>query len=113
MKTLLFKSIDILNIVVVKWICRGSAKSAHALLAALLGTQMWLWLTVLENEFVAFGLNFLISSVLFLGKEFVDAIKPNPTGFDKSDLAIDYISWFTGTVLISLIWEIVEFYSRM
>lgn len=113
MKTLLFKSLDILNIVVVKWICRGQAGYAHALLAALLGTQMWLWLTVLENEFVAFGLNFLISSVLFLGKELVDAIKPNPTGFDKSDLLIDYIFWFISTVLIYLILWFIEFYSRM
>jgi hypothetical protein len=37
---LLFKSLDILNIVVVKWICRGRAGYAHALLAALLGGQM-------------------------------------------------------------------------
>ena len=40
--------------------------------------------------------NFLISSVVFIGKELKDR---KTSGFDKVDLFCDYLGWFGGCIL--------------
>ena len=42
------------------------------------------------------GWNFLISSVVFIGKEIKDR---KTSGFDKVDLFCDYLGWFGGCIV--------------
>ena len=42
------------------------------------------------------GWNFLISSVVFIGKEIKDR---KTSGFDKVDLFCDYLGWFGGAIV--------------
>ena len=42
------------------------------------------------------GWGLLISTILFVGKEYFDTIKKNPTRFDKADLFVDYLGFGIG-----------------
>ncbi len=62
-------------------------KIKHFIVGAALGAASY---------FTYWGWGLLASSVIFVGKETYDVYKPQPTGFDKLDLLVDYIGWFFG-----------------
>lgn len=64
------------------------------------------FITGFANAFVAV---FLLSSVVFFWKEYLDTIKPNPTGFDKVDLVADYMGLFIGYVVAFIIYALIRF----
>jgi len=62
-------------------------KIKHLVIGAALGAASYL-------TFWGWGL--LISSLIFVGKEYYDTVKKNPTGFDKADLFVDYLGFGIG-----------------
>jgi len=50
-------------------------------------------------------LTFIFGSLIFVGKEIVDKYKPQPTGFDRIDLAADYIGYAQAVVVSYLLYQ--------
>ena len=48
-------------------------------------------------------LSWLISSLFFFGKEYIDTIKKNPTGFSWRDIRNGYIGWAVSTTIITIL----------
>lgn len=63
-------------------------KTKHFIVGAALGVA-----TYFSNHWL---LGAVIATMIFVGKEVWDMYKPNPTGFDKVDLAVDYIGLVIG-----------------
>ena len=51
--------------------------------------------------------SFLVASLLFFLKEFIDCVKQNPTGWSWRDIKNGYIGWITITLIIILIKYII------
>lgn len=63
-------------------------KIKHLIVGAVLGAA-----TYISGHWM---LGFVISTIIFVGKEVFDMYKPQPTGFDKVDLTVDYIGLVIG-----------------
>ena len=86
----------------IKWFRKLSDKQKHLLVGFVCGVLyspvVFLW--DINSAIIS---NLIASSALFIGKEFYDKYKPNPTGFDKVDLFADYLGWGIGVWLSSVL----------
>jgi len=71
--------------------CKANSTIAHIIGASILA---------LSYLVVGLLLSFIISSIFFISKEFIDK---NTTGFDYKDLAIDYVTWSITIIIIKII----------
>lgn len=62
-------------------------KTKHFIVGAALGVASY---------FTSWGWGLLASTLIFVGKEYYDTVKKNPTGFDKADLFVDYFGFGIG-----------------
>ena len=86
----------------IKWFRKLNDKQKHLLVGfvcgALYSPVVFLW--EINSAIIS---NLVASSALFIGKEFYDKYKPNPTGFDRVDLFADYLGWGFGVWLSSVL----------
>ena len=85
----------------IKWFRKLNDKQKHMIVGAIMGflyfPAVFLW-----DINAAIISNFIVSSMMFIGKEIYDKYKPNATGFDKVDLFADYLGWCVGVWVGSL-----------
>ena len=86
----------------IKWFRKLNDKQKHLIVGAIMGF-LYFPVVFLWGINAAIISNFIASSVVFIGKEFYDKYKPNPTGFDKVDLFADYLGWGIGVWLSSVL----------
>ena len=86
----------------INWFRCRNDKQKHLIVGAIIGF-LYFPVVFLWDINAAIISNFIVSSALFIGKEFYDKYKPNPTGFDKVDLFADYLGWGIGVWLSSVL----------
>ena len=82
-------------------------KTQHIIVAAIFGV-MSLPLSLVIGFTMALVSVFVVSTVLFLGKEYYDTIKPKPTGFDKVDMTVDYLGLAAGFIIAFIIHTVIQ-----
>lgn len=73
-------------------------KLKHFIVGAALGVASY---------FTSWGWGLLASTLIFVGKEYYDTVKKNPTGFDMVDLIADYFGFGLGFLAAGIIHGII------
>ena len=83
-------------------------KTKHFIVGSFFG------LLTLPLSFATFGfawaavISLICGSIVFVGKEMYDERKKYPTGFDKVDLAADYLGWCAGWIISFIVYHLIQ-----
>ena len=110
LKRILIQLFNWLN--TLKWYqwCQKNSIYAHLIGGFILAQQV-IPLALKYQFRIAIVISLIISSGLFFLKEYLDTIKPNPTGFDLEDIKVDYIGWVVGTWFGIMVYGIIKLIS--
>ena len=86
----------------INWFKARTDKQKHLIVGFICGFMYSPFVSFYDINWVI-GINLLLSSMMFIGKEVYDKYKPNPTGFDKVDLFADYLGWGVGVWVSSFV----------